>query len=107
MIPNTSKHQQTAHCENLAKLALPGIPCETKNLFAKLCETNVALQNLYFGNLAKLLFAKPCETNVKLQKLYLQNPAKLIFAKVAKHYKKKVQNTNYEICISMKGICNI
>ena len=56
-----SLHQQTAHCENLAKLAKP---CETKNLFAKPCETCIC------ESLRKLVFAKPCEsweTNVKLR----------------------------------------
>ena len=72
-------HQQTAHCENLAKLAKP---CETKNLIAKPCETCIC------ESLRKLVFAKPCEsceTNVKLRNLYLRNLAKLVFAKVAKH----------------------
>ena len=75
------QHQQTAHCENLAKLAKP---CETKNLFAKPCE------NLICESLRKLVFAKPCEsceTNVKLRNQYLRNLAKLVFqvAKLAKH----------------------
>ena len=73
------QHQQTAHCENLAKLAKP---CETKNLIAKPCETCIC------ESLRKLVFAKPCEsceTNVKLRNLYLRNLAKLVFAKLAKH----------------------
>ena len=73
-------HQQTAHCENLAKLAKP---CETKNLIAKPCETCIC------ESLRKLVFAKPCEsceTNVKLRNSYLRNLAKLVFAKLAKHY---------------------
>ena len=60
-------HQQTAHCENLAKL--------TK-------------RKTHLRNLAKLVFAKPCEsceTKVKLQNLYLRNLPKLVFAKLAKH----------------------
>ena len=81
-VPSISRHalhQQTAHCENLAKLAKP---CETKNLFAKPCETFI------WESLRKLVFAKPCEsceTNVKLRNLYLRNLAKLVFAKLAKH----------------------
>ena len=73
------QHQQTAHCENLAKLAKA---CETKNLFAKPCE------NFICESLRKIVFAKPCEsceTNVKLRNLYLRNLAKLVFAKLAKH----------------------
>ena len=72
-------HQQTAHCENLAKLAKP---CETKTLFAKPCETCIC------ESLRKLIFAKPCEsceTNVKLRNKHLRNLAKLVFAKLAKH----------------------
>ena len=72
-------HQQTANCENLAKLAKA---CETKNLFAKACETCIC------ESLRKLVFAKPCEsceTNVKLRNKHLRNLAKLVFAKLAKH----------------------
>ena len=75
-----SCRQQTAHCENLAKLAKA---CETKNLFAKPCE------NFICESLRNLVFAKPCEsceTNVKVRNLYLQrNLAKVVFAKLAKH----------------------
>ena len=76
--------QQTAHCENLAKLARP---CETKKLFAQPCETCICetLRNSYLRNLAKLVFAKLCETNVKLRNLYLQNVAKFVFAELARH----------------------
>ena len=57
-------HQQTAHCENLAKLAKP---CETKNLIAKPCETCICetLRKLVFVKLAKHdlpKLAKHCET---------------------------------------------
>ena len=71
-------HQQTAHCENLAKLA------KRKNLFV-ICKFS---RNWEFWNLAKLAFAKPCEsceTNVKLRKTHLWNLARLVFAKLVKH----------------------
>ena len=73
-------HQQTAHWENLAKLAKP---CETKNLFAKACEIFIceSLQKIVF---AKLCDSESCETNVKLRNLYLQNLAKVVFAKITK-----------------------
>ena len=87
-------HQQTAHCENLAKLAKA---CETKNLFAKACE------NFICESLRNLVFAKPCEsceTNVKVRNLYLRNLAKLVFAKLAKHdlrnLAKTLRNANCE-----------
>ena len=43
-------HQQTAHCENLDKLA------KRKNLYANSCETEnyETLQNSYLQNLVKL-----------------------------------------------------